>query len=111
MQCENQMKRTSVAMGQAHPVWKEEVTFKSVQITSDLQVSTNTPLDFLTYCFIHHRLQPLPSGKIMPNSIQHSFLALPWFKACPQCLYMSDCTETSWIEHWGQALVVHEDCV
>ncbi len=39
VQCENQMKRTSVAMGQAHPVWKEEVTFKSVQITSDLQVS------------------------------------------------------------------------
>ncbi|KAL0042783.1 hypothetical protein WJX79_011021 [Trebouxia sp. C0005] len=39
LQCENQVKRTSVAMGQAHPVWKEEVTFKSVQITSDLQVS------------------------------------------------------------------------
>ncbi len=39
VQCENQVKRTSVAMGQAHPVWKEEVTFKSVQITSDLQVS------------------------------------------------------------------------
>lgn len=39
MQCENQVKRTSVTMGQAHPVWKEEVTFKSVQITSDLQVS------------------------------------------------------------------------
>ncbi|DBA93880.1 TPA: hypothetical protein ACH3X3_013925 [Trebouxia sp. C0006] len=39
LQCESQMKRTSVAMGQAHPVWKEEVTFKSVQITSDLQVS------------------------------------------------------------------------
>ena len=39
VQCESQMKRTSVAMGQAHPVWKEEVTFKSVQITSDLQVS------------------------------------------------------------------------
>lgn len=32
------MKRTSVAVGQAHPVWKEEVNFKSVQITSDLQV-------------------------------------------------------------------------
>ena len=32
------MKRTSVAIGQAHPVWKEEVNFKSVQITSDLQV-------------------------------------------------------------------------
>ena len=39
VQCESQMKRTSVAMGQAHPVWKEEVTFKSVQITSDLQVN------------------------------------------------------------------------
>lgn len=38
MQCEHQMKRTSVAVGQAHPVWKEEVNFKSVQITSDLQV-------------------------------------------------------------------------
>lgn len=31
-------------MGQAHPVWKEEVTFKSVQITSDLQVSASLPL-------------------------------------------------------------------
>lgn len=47
VQCESQVKRTSVAMGQAHPVWKEEVTFKSVQITSDLQVSLQA-----TYCLI-----------------------------------------------------------
>lgn len=44
------MKRTSVAMGQAHPIWKEEVTFKSVQITSDLQVSTQLP--FLLSCLV-----------------------------------------------------------
>lgn len=50
VQCENQVKRTSVAMGQGHPVWKEEVTFKSVQITSDLQVSTTTPLGHLPSC-------------------------------------------------------------
>ena len=37
------MKRTSVAVGQAHPVWKEEVNFKSVQITSDLQVAADFP--------------------------------------------------------------------
>lgn len=51
VQCENQVKRTSVAMGQAHPVWKEEVTFKSVQITSDLQVST--PLTILSSWPLH----------------------------------------------------------
>ena len=38
-QCEDQVKRTQVTGGQQHPVWKEDVTFKSVQITSDLQVS------------------------------------------------------------------------
>ena len=43
-------------MGQAHPVWKEEVTFKSVQITSDLQVSA--PLPFPLYC-LDFKLLPL----------------------------------------------------
>ncbi|KAK9808775.1 hypothetical protein WJX72_003363 [[Myrmecia] bisecta] len=39
LQCQNQVKRTQLASGASHPVWKEEVTFKAVQITSDLQVS------------------------------------------------------------------------
>lgn len=42
-------------MGQAHPVWKEEVTFKSVQITSDLQVST--PHTLLAPCYAFMLLQ------------------------------------------------------
>lgn len=37
--CEGQTKRTSLAVGHQQPVWKEEVTFRAVQITSDLQVS------------------------------------------------------------------------
>ncbi|KAK9809768.1 hypothetical protein WJX73_004442 [Symbiochloris irregularis] len=39
LQCEGQTKRTGLSMGQQQPVWQEEVTFKAVQITSDLQVT------------------------------------------------------------------------
>ena len=38
LSCEGQVKRTSLAVGHRHPVWEEEVTFRAVQITSDLQV-------------------------------------------------------------------------
>lgn len=55
VQCENQVKRTSVAMGQAHPVWKEEVTFKSVQITSDLQVGLCLPTAYSTVLYYQSR--------------------------------------------------------
>lgn len=72
MQCENQVKRTSVAMGQAHPVWKEEVTFKSVQITSDLQVSTITNWTSCHSASSASAYASLP----MPNSIQHTFTDL-----------------------------------
>lgn len=48
LQCEHQVKRTSVAVGQAHPVWKEEVNFKSVQITSDLQVGSLPPSPYVS---------------------------------------------------------------
>ena len=39
VKCEDQLKRRITALRKQHPIWKEEVTFKSVQITSDLQVS------------------------------------------------------------------------
>lgn len=38
LNCEQQTKRTSLATGQSHPKWNEEIAFKSVQISSDLQV-------------------------------------------------------------------------
>lgn len=38
--CEGQVKRTSLAVGHVQPAWNEEVTFRAVQITSDLQVSS-----------------------------------------------------------------------
>ena len=38
LRCEGLVKRTALARGHQHPVWKEDVAFKSVQISSDLQV-------------------------------------------------------------------------
>lgn len=38
LRCEGQVKRTALARGHQHPVWKEDIAFKSVQISSDLQV-------------------------------------------------------------------------
>ena len=59
------MKRTSVAVGQAHPVWKEEVNFKSVQITSDLQVgaylSLHGPSALTFLCFANTVTHACPS--------------------------------------------------
>jgi hypothetical protein len=45
LQCEGQIKRTRLAAGRARPEWKEDVTFKSVQISSELKV-----LEYL-FCF------------------------------------------------------------
>ena len=36
--CEGQTKRSAVAKGHENPVWKEDMAFKSVQITSELKV-------------------------------------------------------------------------
>lgn len=38
LKCESQIKRTALAKGHQNPVWKEDVAFKSVQISSELQV-------------------------------------------------------------------------
>lgn len=38
VKCEGQCKRTAVAKGHENPAWKEDVAFKSVQISSELQV-------------------------------------------------------------------------
>ena len=38
LQCEGQVKRTALAKGHLNPVWKEDIAFKSVRISSDLQV-------------------------------------------------------------------------
>ena len=38
LKCEGQVKRTALAKGHQNPVWKEDIAFKSVQITSELQV-------------------------------------------------------------------------
>ncbi len=37
LQCEGQTKHTAMVSG-SHPAWKQELSFKSVQISSDLQV-------------------------------------------------------------------------
>ena len=37
LQCEGHTKHTAMAAG-SHPAWKQELSFKSVQISSDLQV-------------------------------------------------------------------------
>ena len=39
LRCEGQVKRTALARGHQNPVWKEDIAFKSVQISSDLQVT------------------------------------------------------------------------
>ena len=84
MQCENQVKRTSVAMGQAHPVWKEEVTFKSVQITSDLQVSSN-PQWTSCQSALH-----ATGADLCPQHPVH-FVDPPGVKACAQRRFCQDC--------------------
>ena len=38
LQCEGQTKHTAMASG-SRPAWKQELSFKSVQISSDLQVA------------------------------------------------------------------------
>lgn len=38
LKCEGQVKRTALAKGHQNPMWKEDIAFKSVQITSELQV-------------------------------------------------------------------------
>lgn len=38
LQCEGQTRHTALVSG-SHPAWKQELSFKSVQISSDLQVS------------------------------------------------------------------------
>lgn len=38
LKCEGQIKRTALARGHQNPVWKEDVAFKSVQISSELLV-------------------------------------------------------------------------
>lgn len=40
LRCEGQVKRTALARGHHNPVWKEDIAFKSVRISSDLQVLT-----------------------------------------------------------------------
>ena len=39
VKCEGQVKRSAVARGHESPVWKEDMAFKSVQISSELQVT------------------------------------------------------------------------
>lgn len=41
LRCEGLVKRTALARGHQHPVWKEDIAFKSVQISSDLQVGSS----------------------------------------------------------------------
>ena len=38
LKCEGQEKRTALAFGHQNPVWREDIAFKSVRISSDLQV-------------------------------------------------------------------------
>ncbi len=40
LQCEGQVLRTPLALGRYNPVWRHEVSFKSVQISSDLKVDS-----------------------------------------------------------------------
>lgn len=47
MHCEGQVLRTNVAPGHPYPVWRHEVSFKSVQISSDLKVHS---------CLVDYRL-------------------------------------------------------
>ena len=44
LKCEGQVKRTALAKGHQNPVWKEDIAFKSVQITSELQVHISNVL-------------------------------------------------------------------
>jgi len=43
LKCEGQVKRTALAKGHQNPVWKEDVAFKSVQISSELLVCFFVP--------------------------------------------------------------------
>ena len=39
LRCEDQERRTAPVMGLKHPDWKEEVSFRNISASSDIQVS------------------------------------------------------------------------
>ena len=56
-----QVKRTGLAVGMQHPSWREDLAFKAVQISSDLQVrllpqkGSGTPCAFM---WLHVNCKP-----------------------------------------------------
>lgn len=52
LKCEDQERRTGPAMGLKHPDWKEEVSFRNISASSDIQAS----LCFVLPCKLHLEL-------------------------------------------------------